>query len=82
MTPSDLETIGRLLYGLQWQGQLARNIGVTDRTVRNWLDGKHKTKRLNEEKIKQLMNRHANFIRILLSNMESREVEKVPMIRK
>ena len=32
--------IGSALYGAQWQTELARTLGVTDRTVRRWAAGK------------------------------------------
>jgi hypothetical protein len=38
MTPT-LETIGQALYGNQWQRDLARALGVADRTMRRWYSG-------------------------------------------
>lgn len=35
----DLETIGRALFGTQWQSDLARALGVADRTMRRWYSG-------------------------------------------
>ena len=37
--PLELERIGRLLYGDHWQSALARDLAVSDRTVRRWLAG-------------------------------------------
>jgi len=34
-----LRTAGEALYGRQWQTPLSRDLGVTDRTVRNWAAG-------------------------------------------
>lgn len=34
-----LKAAGEALYGRQWQTPLARDLGVTDRTVRNWVRG-------------------------------------------
>jgi hypothetical protein len=31
--------IGRALYGPAWQTEFARRLGISDRTVRNWLSG-------------------------------------------
>lgn len=40
MTPSDrLSAAGRALYGQLWQSQLARDLGVADRTMRRWVAG-------------------------------------------
>lgn len=71
MTPSDLEIVGRLLYGSHWQTSLAQNLGVSSRLVRYWIQGTNKITPVYEEKIRFLMHRHANFIRIILSNLES-----------
>lgn len=30
---------GEALYGLQWQSALARDLGVSDRTMRRWVAG-------------------------------------------
>lgn len=40
MTPSELRAVGELLYGERWQSPLAKDLGVNDRTVRKWADGK------------------------------------------
>ena len=32
---------GRALYGDRWHTPVARDLGTTYRTVRNWLDGRH-----------------------------------------
>jgi hypothetical protein len=36
MTPSLLREAGKALYGPRWQSDLARDLGVSDRTVRRW----------------------------------------------
>ena len=41
MPPHTLTTIGEALYGSQWQSELARALGVNDRTVRRWAAGKN-----------------------------------------
>lgn len=40
MTPVDLAQCGRALYGGRWRSALARAIGVSDRTVRRWVQSK------------------------------------------
>lgn len=37
MRASDLSELGEALFGPRWQSQLAREFGVTDRTVRRWI---------------------------------------------
>lgn len=39
MTPADLAAAGAALYGPHWQAELARRLGVADRTMRRWLRG-------------------------------------------
>lgn len=34
--PQPLDRIGTALYGPRWQSELARALGVADRTVRRW----------------------------------------------
>ena len=37
--PALLGAVGRALYGAQYQSALARDLGVTDRTMRRWVAG-------------------------------------------
>ncbi len=39
MTPALLREAGEALYGARWQSELARALGVSDRTVRRWAAG-------------------------------------------
>ena len=39
MTPDLLREAGEALFGTLWQSELARALGVNDRTVRRWLAG-------------------------------------------
>lgn len=34
-----LQRVGEALYGPRWQSDLSRDLGVSDRTVRNWVSG-------------------------------------------
>ncbi len=38
-----LSAAGRALYGERWQSPLARDLGTTYRTIRNWMDERHPT---------------------------------------
>ena len=40
MTPI-LVAVGEALYGPRWQSDLARDLGVSDRTMRRWAAGTH-----------------------------------------
>lgn len=39
MSSKLLRDAGEALYGPLWQSQLARDLGVSDRTVRRWIAG-------------------------------------------
>lgn len=39
LTPEQLKQAGELLYGNQWQSDLARAINVDSRRIRQWLSG-------------------------------------------
>lgn len=39
MNPDLFARIGAALYGQRWQSELARELGVSDRTVRRWVSG-------------------------------------------
>ena len=39
MTPALLRAAGEALYGPLWQSELARALGVADRTMRRWVAG-------------------------------------------
>ena len=39
MSADLLHEAGAILYGPRWQSEIARDLGVNDRTVRRWLDG-------------------------------------------
>lgn len=39
MTPNTLEQAGAVLFGPRWQTDLARALGVADRTMRRWANG-------------------------------------------
>jgi hypothetical protein len=34
-----LQDCGEALYGSRWQSDLARDLGISDRTVRRWVSG-------------------------------------------
>jgi hypothetical protein len=38
--PDMLRRSGEVLYGDRWQTPLSRDLGVTDRTIRNWAAGR------------------------------------------
>jgi hypothetical protein len=36
-----LKRVGEALYGPRWQTEVARDLDVSDRTVRRWVDGSY-----------------------------------------
>ena len=36
-----LKRVGKALYGPRWQSEVARNLEVSDRTIRRWVDGSY-----------------------------------------
>ena len=41
MTPELLRSAGEALYGASWRAPLARDLGVSDRTIQRWLRGEY-----------------------------------------
>lgn len=76
MTKEELQTIGRALYGSQWQTELARNIVNLDgaaldhRRVRQWACGARpvpdwvlsELKKLGEKRLKELEELKKRFL--------------------
>lgn len=50
-----LVAAGRALYGERWHTPIARDLGTTYRTVRNWLDGRHPTPADLEQRLMNLL---------------------------
>lgn len=50
-----LVAAGRALYGERWHTPVARDLGTTYRTVRNWLDGRHPTPSNLEQRLQRLL---------------------------
>jgi len=75
MTPSELELRGQLLYGRQWQGDLARNIGVSRTAVVRWKIGRTKIKPEIEEKIEELLAKRVRMIHSIIAANSKRETK-------
>ena len=39
--PNLITETGRALYGVRWQSEMARDLGVNERTVRRWAAGEY-----------------------------------------
>lgn len=41
MTPAEIKLAGEALYGPRWHAELARQLGITYRTLRRWMTGEY-----------------------------------------
>ncbi len=60
-----LKAAGEALYGRQWQSPLSRDLGVTDRTIRNWAAGANRPNDLIERIVPLLQARQTQVINVL-----------------
>lgn len=61
-----LRLVGEALYGLQWQTPLSRDLGVTDRTVRNWASGSVRPQDLSDRLLALLRRRAGHLEELIL----------------
>lgn len=55
MTIDQLTTAGQLLYGDQWQANLARSLNVDVRRIRHWTAGTRPLSDFVDKEVKQLL---------------------------
>ncbi len=78
MTPQELEAAGLMLFGDQWQKQLAEELQVSDRTLRYWLAGKivpHASHNLRA-KIAQCARQRIVALEAFAESMEEEECQE------
>jgi hypothetical protein len=51
-----LNKIGPVLYGYGWQTELAKEMGVTDRSMRRWIAGVHEIPEDANKKLRALID--------------------------
>lgn len=66
MTPAEFERIGRALYGEHWQSPIARDLGVTYRSLRRWMTGERRLPSRLADDLRVLLNARAGQITKLL----------------
>ena len=71
MNTEQLQQVGRLLYGDQWQSNLARSLSVDDRTVRRWASGESAIKQSIANEIIELLKNNQSEINQFIEKMES-----------
>lgn len=64
-----LKLTGEALYGRQWQTPLSRDLGVTDRTVRNWAAGYGSPSDL-PDRLLPLLRAHADQLGYVIALIE------------
>ena len=65
MNPELLEKIGVALYGLRWQADLARDLGVAPRSMQRWLTGDRGMPDLRQELIDLIKQRSSDLDHLL-----------------
>ena len=68
MTIDQLTTAGQLLYGDQWQANLARSLNVDVRRVRHWTAGTRPVSDFVDSEVRQLLADRAKMINDFLKN--------------
>jgi predicted transcriptional regulator len=70
MTTPLLAEVGLALYGPQWQSALARDLGVSDRTIRRWAAGQEHPPTVYDEMLKLVSGRY-RVLRALASTLRT-----------
>jgi predicted transcriptional regulator len=70
LTPFTLRKAGFALYGEQWRSELARALGVTDRTVRRWVQDEYSIPDDARERIIELCRERAEMLAGVMRRLE------------
>lgn len=62
--------IGACLYGPAWQSEMARQIGVSDRTVRRWISGDRKIPDSVKDDLRRLLKKQEKDLTKLISALD------------
>lgn len=73
MTPDLLAQCGQALYGPAWQSALARDLGVSDRTVRRWVAGSSAAPRGINAELLRLIRQRAVDLRVIEASIHRLE---------
>lgn len=69
MTIDQLTAAGQLLYGDQWQANLARSLDVDVRRIRHWTAGTRPISDFVDKEVKQLLADRVKMIDDFLKNI-------------
>jgi predicted transcriptional regulator len=62
--PDILQQVGEALYDARWQSEIARRLGVTDRSVRRWVAGETEPDDLTPKLRKMVDCRIAKLVKV------------------
>lgn len=65
MTPRKFIAIGEALHGSAWQEALARDLGISSRTVKRYAMGEHPVSDASRAKLRDLLWKHATALETL-----------------
>ena len=66
-----LREAGEVLHGGRWQSELARDLGVTDRTMRRWVSGEHAMPEAVLGELLQLCEHRAGRLAAVVKQLQS-----------
>jgi len=70
LTPFSLRKAGFALYGEQWRSELARALGVTDRTVRRWVHDEYSIPNDARQRIIELCGQRVEMLNAVMRRLD------------
>jgi hypothetical protein len=70
LTSFTLRKAGFALYGEQWRSELARALGVTDRTVRRWAQDEYSMPDVARQRIIELCRERVEMLNAVVRRLE------------
>jgi predicted transcriptional regulator len=71
LTSYTLRKAGFALYGEQWRSELARALGVTDRTIRRWAQDEYSIPDEAREGIMELCRKRVKMLNAVMRRLET-----------
>ena len=75
-----LSAVGQLLCGANWQSTIAKYLGISDRTVRNFVSGKTVPENISQRLIEAINKKHEEAMMIINSDKMRGEDVSIEMI--
>jgi plasmid maintenance system antidote protein VapI len=70
LTSFTLRKAGFALYGEQWRSELARALGVTDRTIRRWAHNEYSIPDDARDRIMELCGQRVEMLNAVMRRLE------------